>query len=452
MRYYLASALNEVWYIYVRFIVSRAFVMMAHFFWATKNKKISRSLCAASLRYGINSSNLLLYKKIIENYPYTKSDASHGVSISEVATRTIVVKWPAFKDQQIDKGILIITFTKTFSYFLRHINLESFGRFFHIVFEPSWSGYADPDIIGFVGRLDSVIVQSSEIEDRVLLSSFPKTFVPVGFGASDWVDSKLFHNRSLTKKYDSVYIANTNPVKRVRRYLEAIRRIVSSGRTDYVGCLVCASWGGAQELIAKLVDSYKLKENIVLKFSLSRDQVIECLNQSKVNILLSFKEGSNRSLFEAIFCDTPVICIRENVGVNKSYINEFTGLLIADVQLEDSLLWMKDHYEIYRPRDWAIQNIDPKITTNKLVSLINSRIPVLASGVEFSEVYVKTNNPEASYFEYPTVSHKKYSEGILKLFEARSDGDESGFADDVLVENLTQMRDRFIHDLQKANK
>ena len=450
MRYYFASVLNELWYTYGRFIVGWFFFIAAKFLWIFRSGKSARVLCAASLRYGIISSALILYKKIIEKFPYHKNDSSQFVEIGEVTTRTIILKWPNLHGNDTDKGILLITFTKTFSYYLRNIKLDELNKYFHIVLEPSWSGYADPDIIGFVGKVDSVVVQASEIEDRILLNSFPDSFLPVSFGASDWVDSNLFDKKTVNKLYDSIYIANTNPIKRVRRYLEAIKRIVTSGRTDYVGCLVCASWGGAQDLITKMVEGYNLKENIVLKFSLSREQVINSLNESKVNVLLSYKEGSNRSLFEAIFCDVPVICIRENVGVNKSYINEFTGLLIADLQLEDSLLWFKEHHAIYKPRSWAIENIDPRVTTKKMKDVIDNRNTSTSSRIAFpSEVYVKTNNPEVSYFDYPAVSPRIYSEKVLQLFML--DTGISTFKNETVIANLRDIQHSFMEEIAKKS-
>jgi len=218
------------------------------------------------------------------------------------------------------------------------------------------------------------------------------------------------------KVYDSIYIANTNPIKRVRRYLEAVANIVKSGNDKYVGCLVCASWGGAEILVRELVESYHLKDNLVMRFSLGRSDVALYINQSKVNVLLSYKEGSNKSLFEAMFCNTPVICLSENIGVSKSYINEYTGLLIPDSLLESSLLWIADNYSRFNPRPWALHNIAPSVTIKKLESIIC----LLNESVSDAPLYIKTNNPEYSYFDFPWIKVESYSETLLKLFDAKS--------------------------------
>jgi glycosyltransferase involved in cell wall biosynthesis len=369
------------------------------------------------VRYGASSKNIDLLNRVLKVAPHSNDEISKGVGIDEAAIRSIIIKWPQLEESIIRKGVIVVTFTRTFSYYLSCIDLQGLDKYFYIVLEPSWSGYADPDIMAFRGRIDQVVVQASEIEDRILLNSMPDSFVPVCFGASDWVDARLFNQIDIERKiYDSIYIANTNPVKRVKRYLDAIRNIVKTGHSDYVGCLVCAAWGGAQLQIEEMVRKYNLQKNIVTKFSLSRDQVIEALNLSKVNVLLSYKEGSNRSLFEALFCGTPVICIAENVGVNKSYINEYTGLLVADGSLEDALIWTAKHYTRFAPRDWVVQNISPVVTTAKLCSVLQKRLDG-GSSIKLEEFLVKTNNPEVSYYDYPGLNHKKYSLELLTLFD-----------------------------------
>lgn len=445
MKYRLLSLANDIWYLYARLFFSYVMYFLAKVAYACGVKDKAISLCMMSARYGESSRAIVFLKKIMEVPQLIDKKVSVGVGEGEASARSIVIKWPVFVgEEKIDKGVIVITFTRTFSYFLRNMNLEKMGKYFTFVLEPSWSGYADPDILGFCGKLNNVLIQASAIEDRVLLNCFSETFVPVSFGASDWVDTNIFKNTNSNKIYDSIYIANTNPIKRVKRYLDAINTIVKKGNVDYVGCLVCASWGGAEKLIAKLVESYNLKNNVVLKFSLSREQVIESLNQSKVNILLSFKEGSNRSMFESMFCDVPVICLSENVGVNKSYINEFTGLLVPDQLLEGALLWIRDNNTLFNPRKWAVENISPIVTTEKLKNILKNRKVI--QGLDASEaIYIKTNNPEVSYFDFQHIVHSVYTKEVLGLFVKDKNSD-----DVELKSAINALYDRFEKEVSSA--
>jgi glycosyltransferase involved in cell wall biosynthesis len=436
MKYKIYSLLNDIWYQHLRSMASQFFHFLALIFEIANQHKYARNFCERSLRYKVRPKAISLFKNIISKYPYLTNQVSTGITLAGAAERSIIIKWPEEKEGVISKGVIVVTFTKTFSFFIRNIDLNEINKYFYFALEPSWSGYADADIFSFYNKMKHVIVQSSEIEDRILLNSFKETFIPVSFGASDWVDTKIFKPIDSPKIYDSIYIANTNPAKRVIRYLNAIKNIVAQGNPYYVGCLVCASWGGAQELIHKIVAEYNLEKNIILKFSLSRQEVIEHLNASKVNILLSFKEGSNRSLFEAIFCNIPVICISENTGVNKSYINEYTGLLTPDAELENSLLWMKDNYFNYSPRNWAELNISPKATTQKLSAVINQ----LDKDFEGNEesTFIKTNNPEVSYFDYPTLDHKIFTEKVFSLFLSSTKENNCD-----IPQSLRQLKDQF---------
>jgi glycosyltransferase involved in cell wall biosynthesis len=351
---------------------------------------------------------------------------STGVSVEEAASRTIVIKWPDFNEREITKGILIITFTKTSSYYYFNINTKELCEYFHIVLEPSWAGYMDADIMFWAFSAHTPVwVQSTDVNDRAMLNSLTTNLLPLSFGASDWVDYQSFAVIDETPIYDSVYVANTNPIKRVYRYLIAIRKIIDGFDREYKGLLICADWGEGREEIMNMIKQLKLENQCDVMFSLGKKELILALNKSKVNVLLSFKEGSNRSLFESMFCNIPVIVLAENIGVNKSYINEFTGLLVLDSFFEDSLIYMKANYDKYSPRKWALNNITPEITTKKLAEAIALKDKLQIS--ESDEMLVKVNNPEVSYLGNNAFPHDIFNIKLLEIFGKKSQiADKSG--------------------------
>lgn len=420
MHYKILSLISDFRYLYVRAWASLLFACFAFVLWYLGFKLKARDLCAASLRYGFKSSTSKLLRKILIQIPYGMVDVTSGVELKEAAVRSIIIKWPEYRHGKIIKGVFVITYTRTSSYYIKNINLEKLTSQFNLILEPSSSGYADPDILWFFGKFNNVIVCAPENEDRVLLNCFPESFISASFGAGDWVNHTSFVDKKMQKIYDSIYIANTKPLKRVKRYLDAVSNIVNTGNPNYVGCLVCASWGGGEKLIRDLVAGYNLGGNIILKMALGRDQVIDHLNQSKVNILLSYKEGSSRSLFESMFCNVPVICLSENIGVNKSYINEHTGLLVPNNYLEESLLWISANHQLFNARDWALKNISPHVTVRKIAELINSRNLCGDSLLVADDLFVKTNDPEVSYLEAPNVNHREYVLQLLALFDIRN--------------------------------
>lgn len=333
--------------------------------------------------------------------------------------RSIIVRWPDLVDGQVaTKGIVIITFTQSFPYFFHKIDIQALATYFHIVLEPSSAGYMDPDIL-FWSRLSphKVFVQSSELRDRVTLSSLAGNLVPVSFGASDWVDYQSFYPTDEQKEYDACYVANINPVKRIHVFLRAIKELVEGGHNDFRAILVCASWGGHKEEIVALVEHYGVEKHCAVAFSLGKENLNRVLSKSKVNVLLSLKEGSNRSLFESMLADTPVIALQENIGVNKAYINEFTGQLIYEHSLASTLISMRESWKSFSPRRWAMLNIAPEVTSAKLTEVVRSHERNAPSR---QPIYVKTNNPEVNYLGYPNVELKSFTRRAIHLFSRDS--------------------------------
>lgn len=330
--------------------------------------------------------------------------------------RSIIIRWPVIEDNKIRrKGILIATFTETFPFFYREIDIELLTNVFHIVLEPSWAGYIDPDILFWkLAGKNPVFVQSSELKDRIALNALNSNLIPIEIGASDWVNPSAFYPLSTDKIYDSCYVANTKPGKRIHVYLEAIQNLINAGHQDYQGALICAAWGGKKEEIQKLVEYYRVEKNCQLFFDLDRPKLNQVLNNSKVNLLLSLKEGSNRSLFESMFANTPVIAIQDNIGTNKNYINSSTGILVYGSLLAHALMKMRHDWKFFSPRRWAMDNISPQVTTQKLATVISQYEYPEEREVD-ATCHVKTNDPEVQYFDYPLAERKDLTEALFHL-------------------------------------
>jgi len=388
-------------------------------------KKTEKSLKYLMLFHRLSYSPLFL-SPILETIKSKKYDnldklISDPPEKEEVASRILVVRWPMIENEEIEsKGIIVITFTKTLSYFLKNIDITSLENYFYIVLEPSWAGYCDPDIILWDKFIKNPIyIQSSEVYDRASMGLVSNKFIPISIGASDWVDYRLYSVDDSIKEYDSAYVANTTKIKRVHSYLRALSVIKHKKKINYKAALICASWGGKENEIKKMVKYYDVESICDVYISLSSNDLKKKLSMSKVNVLLSLKEGSNRSLFESMFCNTPVLCLVNNVGVNKSYINEYTGALIWDKYLVDSLLTMKEQWCRFSPRQWAMENISPEITMKKLCQVIvsSSNDSALKNDlIEMKNIYLKVNRPEIEYFDYPSFNKVKFNSTLLNLF------------------------------------
>jgi len=394
---HIKQKLIEIYFRYFRHLIGYFLYVAARLLFGISFAKVGTIALLTSIRYSYNNPSTNYLKLILDkNNNELLNLISKDVSEGEALVRTVVLSFPSLDGESISKGVMVITFTRTSSYFLLQDWFDRLDKLFVFVLEPSSAGYADPDILAFLSKTSHCLVQSTEIKDRILLNTLYPKNVALSFGASNWINPDIFLPSDSEKIYDSIYVANLNPVKRIYRYVDAVRNIVLTKDKEFKACLICVSWGGKRGHIAQYIENTGMSENVTLFYGLEQKVLIERLNESKVNILLSYKEGSSRALFESLFVDIPIICLSENIGVNKSYINESTGLLIPDKYLEDALLEMKSSWDKYSPRNWAMRNISPQVTTTLLSEILKSKY---SSDCNY-ELYVKTNSPEVKYTEY----------------------------------------------------
>jgi len=441
--------ISDLFHAHFKIIVAKLLNIVAVVFHFIGNRSKCARYLMSSIRYDYSPPSIALFKRLLLLDKEVLSPlVSSGVSIREAALRSIVIRWPAYENGvAASKGILIIKFTKVFSYYLRNIDIKKLTKHFHIVLEPSWSGYFDADILCWaLVTKEYVFVEATELLDRIALNALTSNLVPLSFGASDWVNYNSHYELDFDKQYDSIYVANTSHIKRIIRYIKAIKKISKNSDPAYKGCLVCASWGGKEEIIRSLPEYFGIESNIEIHFSLNKESLNKVINSSKVNILLSYKEGSNKSLFESMFANVPVICIAENIGVNKCYINEHTGLLISDRFLEDGLLHMKDSWEMYQPKKWAMENIAPEKTTEKLLAILEARGDIHDS----SQVYIKTNNPEFSYLDYPDIEFIDINKLMINEFENSLGQDSDNFQNE--TEIILNCQQTFLSRISEVDK
>ncbi|MGD8175219.1 glycosyltransferase [Marinimicrobium sp. ARAG 43.8] len=386
------------------YILSRIFLFIGR-------KELYAKLILTSIRYKACPNAISNFSKnFLSGRINLEGLLSKPCSEKDAFSRAIILSNPEKTENKFRKGVILLSFSHTFTFFLKHELWGILNERYLFVLEPSWSGYADPDIIEFIKRANHCIVQATEITDRALLNSiFPKVPVP-DIGASNWVDYSKFDSPNLKygKLYDALYIANSNPIKRVFRAIESFKETVSIC-PDFKAVIVCASWGKTDTKdYEKYINAIGLSDNVKIIPGMPQKDLVALASQCKFSILLSLKEGSNRVLFESMFLNLPVICLYNNIGVNKSYINEFTGLLSCEGRLSNSFLTLKQEYLKYHPREWAIDNISPEITTERLRSIINNRF-----GNEVnSKIYTKVNSPEVQYID----TSMNQGKGIQDLF------------------------------------
>lgn len=235
---------------------------------------------------------------------------------------------------------------------------------YFLVLEPSHSGYCFPDILQYLSYEDEdIIVQATEESDLSFLKRLGRNLIPVDFGASDWIDDRVFRPLGLKKEFDCVMVAMWNDVKRHHVLMATVQTM---NDPTYRVALAGGAWNRTLRDMQKMAKYYGVNRNITFFEALPQREVNELLNRSKVNVLLSLREGSNKSIFEGFFADVPGLVLSNNLGVNKQYINDETGRLATERELAGQLAWFRTGYRQFGPRAWAERNISCPRTTAKL--------------------------------------------------------------------------------------
>ncbi|MEP0828062.1 MAG: glycosyltransferase [bacterium] len=296
-----------------------------------------------------------------------------------------------------EKGALIVKFTAIFAMLRTHYDLAGLLRDYYLILEPSYSGYCTPEILGFLEfNKSDVIVQAAEKLDYAFLQRLKSNLVPIEMGSSNWVDDRVFCDLKLPKEYDCIMVALWGDIKRHYLLFEALRQMDDPG---YRVCLVGRPWGRRLHEMEELAEFYGVRNNIDFFEKLKPHEVNVLLNKSKVNLLLTLKEGANKSIFEGFFANVPGLVLKENFGVNKSYLNGQTGRLVPEKKLTEALLWFRENYVQFSPRKWALENISPVISTIRLEAKLKE-IAVKQGELWTRSLVVKVNRPECEYY-YP---------------------------------------------------
>ncbi len=318
---------------------------------------------------------------------YSVEVVTHKKPCAEtLASRMLVLVEPEGKN----KGVLLIKFTTTFADAWGLLNIERLAEDYVIVLEPSWAGYALPEILCWLSLDADVIIQSSEVSDRELVAGLEGNLHEVEFGSGDWADTEIFFPiEEVEKKYDVVMVGNYNSIKRHYAFFKCISKIVKKNKA-FKAAVVCGRWGIDKDTILSLIDHYDITGFVDVIENLSQSEVNVVLSKARSIALFSLKEGSNRSIFEAMLANVPAFVLKDNVGVNKNYINSETGFIVTENKFVELFSSGSSFLSVTGPYKWAISNIAPEITTKKLEDKICGLV-----GYQY-KLPIKVNIPEAT--------------------------------------------------------
>ena len=192
------------------------------------------------------------------------------------------------------------------------------------------------------------------------------------------------------KKFDIVVTSNWKQLKRHYVLFRALTRM----RGDLRVALIGGSMDGrTADDVRRLATAYGVLDRLTFFEDISYSEVMRITCSSRISLLLSLKEGSNRAIAESMFCDVPGIVLEEHVGGIRKNIRPQTGRLVPERRLPQAIEEMLAQLDTFGPRAWALENISCTVTTDRLNAAI--RTSALAQGEQWTtDIAAKTNRPE----------------------------------------------------------
>ncbi len=304
-----------------------------------------------------------------------------------LGARMLVLKSP----RKNEKGVLLIDYSFAFRIFGTRFDVSRIAAQYHIVLEPSWSGFCDLDILSFTQFPFRVLVESSEPRDTSFLLSLRSNLVPVPVSANWWVDHRVMCPiPGVAKQVDFIYIAAWARYKRHARLFEALSALRRRGER-FTLLLIGYPGDLTKDDVFRTARDFGLQSNVELREGLTPEDVNLALNTAKVNLLWSRREGVNRAVIEGLLAGIPCV-IRQgfNFGYRYPFVNSRTGCFVTEQDLPRKLLWMRDNYQVFAPRTWVLEHMSCQQAAAVITSKLHE-IAMQAGETWTTELVVKVN-------------------------------------------------------------
>jgi glycosyltransferase involved in cell wall biosynthesis len=265
------------------------------------------------------------------------------------------------------------------------------------VLEPSSWGYEDPGFFMYAGADADVVVQAPWKRDFGFLEGLQSNITPVRFGAGDWVDpARFFSDKPATeRRYDVAMVSAWSALKRHKDLFQVAARMKKEGRIIRMA-LVGYPHDWTCDTVRQLAREHGVEDQCTILDSVPQSVVAELVGESRSYVLLSRREGANRALYEALFCDTPVVVYAGHRGVDTDIIGDGVGVLFEPDTLQAAIEQILDHPEQFHAREWAQANSGFRNATASLNRVLRELSE--KRGLPWTtDIAAKRNAPEIRY-------------------------------------------------------
>jgi glycosyltransferase involved in cell wall biosynthesis len=237
------------------------------------------------------------------------------------------------------KGILTIAYNYAIPSFFYLFKYEEIMKRYHIVLEPSTARFLMPEILICDDLADPVYVQAGEPRDAEFLQRFSKSLIPVPIAANWWLNTQIFNNHTPEKKeFDIIMVSTFTKLKRHYLLFEAMNKLKSEGKL-LTAVLIGYQGRYTKNDIEEMAIKAGVENQVVVLDNLSPTEIASYYRRSKINVLLSKREGTPRTMIEGLHCGVPAM-LREgfNFGYKYDYMTPKSGVYYQDNSLAEDML------------------------------------------------------------------------------------------------------------------
>lgn len=298
-----------------------------------------------------------------------------------------------------ERGVLLLKYGESFFWFTALFDVEEIAKRYTLVLEPCWAGYQDWRFLIFLGCDLNTVVLSPHPVDFDFIEYLQSNLIPVRLGAGDWVDPEGFTpEKNSGEQFDLVMVSSWNPLKRHSDLFEALAKLKQEGYRKLRVALIGSPTVWSRDKIEEMIGRYDLSDTCTVYENIPHERVAEIVASSSAFVLASRQEGANKALYEALFCDTPVLIYSEHRSVNPDHIGPDVGIRFESGELDKAIRSVLAAPDRFSPREWALQHTGWPMATTELEEVIRS----LEDGAErpwTRPIVPKKNAPHLRYAE-----------------------------------------------------
>jgi glycosyltransferase involved in cell wall biosynthesis len=323
----------------------------------------------------------------------------------------VILKAP--DDATGEKGVILVMYHEGIEAMAAVFDLGPLARRWQFVLETSNWGAQDGRFLPWIGADVEAVVLAPRADDFAFFARLGTNLVPLRVGSGEWVDPAVFTPKAASEPFlhDVVMVASWDPLKRHTTLFDALAAARAKGRRLSVALIgVPGEWTQAQ--VRALAAARGLGDELTVHEKIPHAEVARIVGRSRVSVLLSKQEGSNRAVYESLFVGTPAIVYAHHKGIDLGHVNPRTGLLAEDAGLADALIEAIDGRERFDPAVYAREELGYANATRKVDAAL--RALAAAQGRPWTrDIVAKRNAPNLRYVEPGT--HARFADDYRGL-------------------------------------